>query len=122
MNRKTKYCRYLKKVCKAKHEKRTRHVHEFLGSTKLAGVTLHNHRFAGVSSKKIQSGNTHIHSISANTDFAVGHFHRIKALTGPPIPVGRGRHVHFVQGRSTFDLDHDHVFVFATLIKNPLGI
>lgn len=122
MYSKTIKSKYLKKLCRSYKIKRTRHVHEFLGSTKLAGVTLHNHRFAGVSNKKIPLGKIHIHAILTNTDFAVGHFHRIKALTGPPIPVGGGRHVHFVRGRTTFDLDHDHVFVFATLIENPLGI
>lgn len=122
MSRKTKKCKCLKKVCRSRNKQRNFHVHEFLGSTKLAGVTLHNHRFAGVSIKKIPVGNTHIHAISTNTDFTVGHFHKIKVLTGPAIPVGRGRHVHFVRGKTTFDFAHDHAFVFATLIENPLGI
>ncbi|MFY9447722.1 MAG: YmaF family protein [Dethiobacteria bacterium] len=98
------------------------HVHEFLGSTKLAGLTLHNHRFAGVSSRAIPIGRNHIHAISTNVDFTVQHIHRIRDLTGLAIPVGRGRHVHFVRGTTSFDANHDHNYVFATLIENPLGI
>lgn len=99
-----------------------RHVHEFLGSTKLAGTTLHNHRFAGVSGRAIPIGRDHIHFVSTNTDFAVGHIHRIRVFTGLKIPVGRGRHVHFVRGTTTFNFGHDHDFVFATLIEDPLGL
>ena len=98
------------------------HVHEFLGSTKLAGITLHNHRFAGVSSRAIPVGKKHVHAILTNVDFTVEHIHRIRTLTGLPIPVGRGRHVHFVRGTTSFDAAHDHNFVFATLIQNPLGL
>ena len=99
-----------------------RHVHEFLGSTRLAGVTVHNHRFAGVSSQAIPIGRNHIHVVSTNTDFAVAHLHRVKALTGLAIPVGRGRHVHFARGTTTFDAGHDHGFAFAALIEDPLDL
>ncbi|HOL17163.1 MAG TPA: YmaF family protein [Bacillota bacterium] len=100
--------------------KRNRHNHEFLGSTRLAGTTLHNHRFAGVSGRAIFVGNTHVHVIKTNTDFTARHFHKIKDISGPEIPVGLGRHVHFVRGRTSFDLGHRHGYLFATLIENPL--
>ncbi|WP_047153207.1 YmaF family protein [Aneurinibacillus tyrosinisolvens] len=97
------------------------HVHEFLGSTKLAeaGDERHNHRFAGVTSEAIPRGNSHVHVISTNTDF-FDHHHEVAITTGPAIPVGNGKHVHFVRGRTTLDDGHVHQFVFATLIQKPL--
>ncbi|AOT68614.1 YmaF family protein [Geosporobacter ferrireducens] len=97
------------------------HVHEFLGSTKLAGAIIHNHRFAGVTSQAILiPGGSHIHGLLTNTDFVVGHLHEIAAETGPAIEVGDGRHVHFVETLSTLNLGHSHEAVFATLIEDPL--
>jgi hypothetical protein len=98
------------------------HVHEFLGSTKLAeeGNDRHNHRFAGVTSEKIPlEGGGHIHGLFTNTDF-LDHHHEIAIQTGPAIPVGGGKHVHFVKGKTTLDDGHFHDFVFATLINSPL--
>lgn len=66
------------------------HVHEFLGTTKIAGQPLHNHRFAGVSGQEIPVPNGHIHAIDVNSDFTIGHLHEISLLTGPQIPVGAG--------------------------------
>ena len=42
-------------------------------------------------------------------------------ITGPGIPVGNGRHVHFVEGYTTFNDGHEHEFQFATLIDDPIG-
>ncbi|ACA54628.1 hypothetical protein FDC45_11395 [Clostridium botulinum] len=97
------------------------HVHEFLGSTRLAEIQTepHNHRFAGVSGQAIRSGNSHVHRITTNTDF-FDHFHMINVLTGPAIPVGNGRHVHFVSGVTTVVDGHMHEFIFATLIEAPI--
>ncbi|HBX24226.1 MAG TPA: hypothetical protein DEF34_11440 [Desulfotomaculum sp.] len=98
------------------------HTHEFLGSTKLAGAIVHNHRFAGVTSEVIPiAGMNHIHGILVNTDFVVGHLHEVAVETGPAIDVGGGKHVHFVKGTTTLDAAHVHEFEFATLIENPLG-
>jgi hypothetical protein len=98
------------------------HVHEFLGSTRLAGVITHNHRFAGVTSQVIPlPGGNHKHALLTNTDFAIGHLHEIGAETGPAIPVGGGKHVHFVETLTTLDLGHAHEAVFATLIEDPIG-
>jgi len=103
-------------------EKQT-HVHEFLGSTRLAEVDdpedVHNHRFAGVSGEAIKRGNSHVHNIKTNTDF-FDHFHMIDVTTGPAIPVGNGRHVHFVSGVTTLNDGHRHEFIFATLIEAPI--
>ncbi|SFI35669.1 YmaF family protein [Paenibacillus sp. UNC496MF] len=100
-----------------------RHVHEFEGSTKLAeeGNDRHNHRFAGVTGQAIRSGSSHVHEIVLNrTDF-FDHFHKlVKIRTGPAIPVGNGKHVHFVSGRTTVVDAHRHQFNFATLIDSPL--
>jgi hypothetical protein len=98
-----------------------RHVHEFLGSTRLAELEEdpHNHRFAGVSGEAIPVGFSHIHEIMTKTDF-FDHFHRIKARTGPAIPVGEGRHVHFVEAVTSVNDDHNHKLIFATLIEEPI--
>ncbi|MBA9085798.1 hypothetical protein FHR92_002265 [Fontibacillus solani] len=100
-----------------------RHVHEFEGSTKLAeqGADRHNHRFAGVTGQAIRTGNSHVHEIDlSKTDF-LNHFHNLKRIrTGPAIPVGNGKHVHFVTGSTTVNDGHRHQFNFATLIDRPL--
>lgn len=102
--------------------KKQTHVHEFLGSTRLAELEddPHNHRFAGVSGEAMPCGsNQHYHIIQTNTDF-FDHFHMIKVKTGPAIPVGDGRHVHFVFGVTTLNDGHTHEFIFATLIEAPI--
>lgn len=100
---------------------RQRHTHEFLGSTKLAELQddPHNHRFAGVTGQAIKYGRSHVHKIRTNTDF-FDHFHEVIVTTGPAIPVGDGRHVHFVMGRTTLNDGHRHKFIFATLIEKPI--
>ncbi|NGQ96465.1 hypothetical protein G3578_14975 [Brevibacillus sp. SYP-B805] len=104
-----------------KRKTRQTHVHEFLGSTKLAeqGSERHNHRFAGVTGGVIPRGNSHVHAIFTNTDF-FDHHHEVVILTGPAIPVGNGKHVHFVKGTTTRDDGHVHAFEFSTLIQKPL--
>jgi hypothetical protein len=94
------------------------HVHEFLGSTRLA-ENPHNHRFAGVSGPAIPRGRSHVHRIETLTD-STDHVHRIEDFTGEAIEVGDGRHVHFVRGRTSFDDGHEHSYIFATLIENPI--
>jgi len=109
------------KTCK-KTKKQT-HVHEFEGSTKLAeaGADRHNHRFAGVTGQVIRKGKSHFHEIDlTHTDF-LNHFHNLKKIkTGLAIPVGKGKHVHFVNGMTTRNDGHMHQFNFATLIQKPL--
>jgi len=99
------------------------HVHEFTGSTKLAetGNDRHNHRFAGVTGQVIPKGKSHFHEIDlTHTDF-LNHFHDLKRIrTGLAIPVGKGKHVHFVSGTTTMNDGHVHPFNFATLILKPL--
>jgi hypothetical protein len=98
------------------------HVHEFLGSTKLAGEChiRHDHRFSGVTGEAIPiSGGGHKHTLFTNVDFFKNHYHQLAAETGPAIPVGGGRHVHFAEARTTFDYNHIHQVIFATLIESP---
>ncbi|NLP24295.1 MAG: hypothetical protein GX382_07230 [Syntrophomonadaceae bacterium] len=97
------------------------HTHEFLGSTQLAGEICHNHRFAGVSSEEIKRGRSHTHAVLVNSDFFLNHYHEVAAESGPAIPVGEGRHVHFVCGETTFNAGHDHGFIFAMLIEDPIS-
>jgi len=42
-------------------------------------------------------------------------------VTGPAIPVGNGRRVHFAQGTTTIDDRHFHDYRFTTLIQDPIG-
>lgn len=102
--------------------RRQTHVHEFLGSTKLAeaGSDRHNHRFAGVTGEAVPKGKSHVHLIKTRTDF-FDHFHGIQIFTGPAIPVGNGKHIHFVMGKTTLADGHVHVFQVGTLIEEPLG-
>lgn len=97
------------------------HVHEFVASTKLAeeGEDRHNHRFAGVTSEVIPKDNSHVHVIFVNTDF-LDHHHEVAIETGPAIPVGDGKHVHFIKGVTTLDDGHVHDLEFSTLIQKPL--
>ncbi|MBU5482919.1 YmaF family protein [Clostridium sp. MSJ-11] len=107
--------------CKREEEQSCQtHVHEYLGSTTIFEEIPHNHRFAGVTSEAIPSGNSHVHQLLGNSDFAVGHLHEVGARTGPAIPVGGGKHVHFVNGTTTLDRGHVHQFTFATLIEDPI--
>ena len=98
------------------------HVHEFLGSVKLAeqGEDRHNHRFAGVTSQVIPMGNSHVHAILVNTDFFLNHHHAVGVITGLAIDVGNGKHIHLATGVTTLVDGHIHEFIFATLILSPL--
>lgn len=80
------------------------HDHEFLGSTRLAELgdpDAHNHRFAGVSSPVILVEGGHVHRVKLRTDF-FDYFHKFEAISGLPIPVGDGRHIHFVEAYNDF--------------------
>lgn len=110
------------------HDPCQTHVHEYLGSTRIAerNDDPHNHRFAGVTSEAIPQGNSHVHQLLGNTDFYEDHHHELGTTTGPAIPVGGGRHVHFAPGPnapSTTSVDNCHVhgFIFATLIDDPIS-
>ncbi len=105
-----------------KRDRFRQHVHEFLGSTRIAEAEEepHNHRFAGVTGPAIPAGNSHVHRIETLTD-NTDHTHRIEDTTGEAIDVGGGRHVHLVRGETTFEDGHRHEYIFATLIENPLG-
>ncbi|MBU5483684.1 YmaF family protein [Clostridium sp. MSJ-11] len=113
---------YNSKNCSPEPNGSQSHTHEFLGSTRLAveGANRHNHRFAGVTSEVIPMGNSHVHAILVNTDFFLNHIHEIGVTTGPAIDVGNGKHVHLATGVTTVNVGHNHSFIFATLIEDPL--
>lgn len=98
------------------------HVHEFEGSTFIAEDENkpHNHRFAGVTSEVIPHKDCHVHEILTNTDLFEDHHHAVGVRTGPAVPVGPHKHVHFVCGKTTVNDEHFHKFVFATQIEDPL--
>ncbi|TVY06865.1 YmaF family protein [Paenibacillus cremeus] len=111
-----------RKACVTKRVRQT-HTHEFLASTKLAeqGNDRHNHRFAGVTGQVIPRGNSHVHKIKFNNTDFLNHLHNLKNITtGPAIPVGNGKHIHFVTGMTTLNDGHRHQFNFGTLIDKPL--
>ena len=107
------------------------HVHEFLGSTKLAEEEeeRHNHRFCSVTTEEIPCHCSHVHGFSVNTDF-FDHHHEVTGLTGLAIPVEEHphntmgvhaqKHVHFAEGTTTEADGRVHEFQFATLIESPL--
>jgi len=99
------------------------HDHEFEGSVKIAEADEdpHNHRFAGETGEAIPYKGSHYHKLKTNTDFYENHFHIVENRTGLAIPVGNGKHVHFVEGKTTANDGHRHEFEFTTLIDNPIG-
>ena len=98
------------------------HVHEVLGSTRLAGRREHDHRFATVSGEIIPIGmGDHVHEVKFRTDFFAEHYHEFCGRTSGAIPVG-DRHVHFLQAVTTLDDGHRHEFRVATLIEDPTGM
>jgi hypothetical protein len=81
----------------------------------------HNHRFAGVTGEATPYRGSRIHRLITRTDFADEYFPVIRDVTGPAIRVGKGKHVHFVSGRTSFNDGHRHGYQFATLIEDPTG-
>ncbi|MBZ9622587.1 YmaF family protein [Clostridium sp. FP2] len=117
-----------KDCCEKEHDdndcckkERQFHDHEFEGSTRLAELEddPHNHRFAGVSSPAIPVQGGHVHRVKGRTDF-FDHFHEFEATSGRQIPVGEGKHVHFVEANTTVNDGHCHELIFATLIEAPI--
>ncbi|WP_310602111.1 YmaF family protein [Anaerosporobacter sp.] len=107
-------------------EKEQTHVHEVLGSVRLAELDEdpHNHRFAGVTGEVIFVPGGHIHKFETKTDFYEDHFHPICVKTGLNVRVGKGddtRHVHFIDSQTRVVDNHFHEFIAATLIENPIG-
>ncbi len=100
-----------------------RHVHEVLGSVKIAEAQEdpHNHRFATVTGEAILSGaNDHVHEVKFRTDFYENHFHEFYGRTSGMIPVG-DRHVHFLESVTEVSDGHQHEFRLATMIDDPIG-
>lgn len=99
------------------------HVHEALGSVKLARRMSdpHNHRFAAISSEaRIIDGGDHVHDLKFLTDSYEGHNHEFYGKTGGAIKAG-SRHVHFLKSVTTVSDGHFHVFEMATLIEDPIA-
>ncbi|MEE0777051.1 MAG: YmaF family protein [Bacillota bacterium] len=97
------------------------HVHEVVGSVEIEGkCDPHNHRFATVTDEVIRTCKSHIHEIKFRTDFYDDHYHEFCGRTSEAIPVGDGRHVHFLKSVTTENDGHKHKFRVATLIENPI--
>ena len=110
--------------CECEREReRQSHVQEIQGSTEIAERRddPHNHRFATVSDEVIPMGNDHVHEVKFRTDFYEDHFHEFCGRTGGAIPVGGGRHVHFLESVTQVSDGHRHQFKFASLINDPIG-
>lgn len=108
--------------CERERERQT-HVHEIQGSTEIAERRNdpHNHRFAAVSDEVIPMGNDHVHEVKFRTDFYEDHFHEFCGRSGGAIPVGGGRHVHFMESVTQMSDGHRHQFKAASLINDPIG-
>jgi len=131
-------------------KKRQTHVHEAIGSVKVAEPCrkydkdyryddcydddkydskkhddkkgeAHNHRFCTVSGEGIPKGCSHVHQVKFRTDFYEDHYHEFCGISGEAIPTCDGRHVHFLKGCTTVNEDHRHDFMAATLIEDPIG-
>ena len=106
------------------HDRPQRHVHEMLGSVRIAldGCEPHNHRFATVCGEAIPVGqNDHVHEVCFCTNFYEDHYHEFTGRTGGMIDVGCGRHVHFLHAQTKPEDRHVHCFRVATLINDPIG-
>ncbi|BCJ95755.1 hypothetical protein acsn021_33240 [Anaerocolumna cellulosilytica] len=110
------------KGCDCNHNKQ-KHVHEVLGSVEIAEPqeNPHNHRFATVSGEAIPYGCDHFHEVKFRTDFYEEHFHEFCGRTSGAIPVGGGRHVHFLESVTSVNDGHKHKFRVATLIEDPIS-
>lgn len=120
------YRNYLRYENDNRCEREQTHVHEVLGSVRLAELDEdpHNHRFAGVTDEVIPVPGGHIHKLRTKTDFYEEHFHPICVRTGINVRVGSGedaRHVHFIDARTEVADNHFHEFIASTLIENPIG-
>ena len=99
------------------------HVHEILGSVKLADhvCQAHNHRMAAVSGLPIAlKCGDHVHDVCFGTDSYEDHVHAFSGRTGGAIRTGDG-HVHYLEGMVTCADRHRHCFKLTTLIDNPIG-
>lgn len=99
------------------------HVHEVIGSTIQAEECedCHNHRFATVSGEAIEAQGSHYHNITFRTDSHNRHIHEFCGPSSLAIPIGDGRHVHFVKACTTSAEDgHAHEFRVATLINDAV--
>ena len=111
----------------AANNRRQGHVHEIIGSVKLAErrTNSHNHCFAGVTEEKIEVYGGHIHKFYTKTDFFNDHYHEIQVRTGISIPIGNGNdeyHIHYIDEGTEISEGHYHDFLAATMINNPTGM
>jgi hypothetical protein len=103
-------------------KKGQKHVHELLGSVKIADPEdPHGHRFCAVTGEAISYDNhEHIHEVTFRTDYHENHYHEFRGKTGYSIPIGN-RHVHYIESVTSVDDGHWHTFEAATLINNATG-
>ncbi len=97
------------------------HVHELSGSTEIINEcqNCHNHRFCTMSGDAIRMGNSHVHEVKFNTDFADEHYHEFCGRTCPAIEVGNGKHVHYFSDTTESQDGHIHRVQAATQIDSP---
>lgn len=113
--------------CKRERENRQTHVHELIGSVQTennrCNCEQHNHRFATMTGEaEYKHGiKGHVHKVTFNTDTYEGHYHEFCGYTEGAIEVGCGRHIHLIRGETERSNQHDHDFIAATLIENPIG-
>lgn len=78
-----------------------------------------NNRFTGVSGPPIKVTGGHVHLVESSIDF-IDHFHEFTTTSSLQIPVGDGRHVHFIQTTTSASDAHLHELIFVTLVDAPI--
>lgn len=79
----------------------------------------HTHRIVGVTGPAIPYGKSHAHRIRVFADTSGEHYHEISDTTGPALYLNDRKHVHLLQGRTTYDDGHKHDYYFITIIEDP---
>lgn len=100
--------------------KRDKHNHEFQSTSDQS--MKHSHRIAGVSGPPIKSGKSHVHRVEVFVDTFGNHYHEISDTTGPALYLNSGKHIHLLEGATSYDDGHEHDYYFITLIEDPINV
>lgn len=82
----------------------------------------HNHIISGVTGPAIPYGQSHSHRVIVFTDTSGDHYHEISDMTGPALYINDRKHVHLLQGRTSYDDGHKHDYYFITIIEDPANL
>lgn len=100
--------------------KKDNHNHEFQSTSDQS--MKHSHRIAGVTGPPIKKGKSHVHEVRVFIDTFGNHYHEISDTTGPALYLNSGKHIHLLEGTTSYDDGHDHRYYFTTLIEDPINV